>query len=852
MVAVFPSNPTNTPMRPHKLSDIACLIALTCASSFAATAPRPVNDSVGAATVINTTRITLANQSGAGATVEKGEPEFNAVAPLRTTWYRLVMPFSGHVTALASTGTGNTPRIVLWSTSFQGRTFGELSGVAEDAPFSTYRRVSAAFTAGQTVLISLDASAASNLTVIVNRDLADDALTAPLLTESAVQQSDLRNLTTTAEEDGYFPSRCVAWAAFTSAEASVLLDTFGSSAGGAEIASKVALFTGDPITGLTLVSEGDLVPNSSAESIVLSPSAPDQLYYVAYAASSSFGKLCFNLNSNTGAGGFSIVTPDGYGLTPENVGSVTAWVRRTSTVGAADVDYSTTDGEATGGSDFTAIPTTTLPFLAGQFFQPITIDITADSTADDFETLTLDLANPTGGATLEDPSSMLIVITDGTSSTGMGLSAASTKVVEGSTFAVTVTRTGNTAGQASAWVVPAESPETFLNLPVQVTFSPGQSTATVQVALADDALFGGDTNASIDLSNVVGADDLGAELNLIIQDDDAYQPIAARYRVLTNVSSTSRDPGLFDLTTTALGACTGKLTLGTVTYPVKGQIDALGQCRLNIVRAVGGAVVADLRMVNAMHLLRCEIKEAGSILTHAGESYPVVARKATSPHPKTGLYTTTSDGLAITGTPNALFFSSTIAKTGVVSGVGFTADNKAFTFSGPLNSDNTLPVLAGSAAGYVASNINYDSASVGISATSNVRWLKRPVTAAGILSGGVDVAFSIATSGYTPPTSGVAVMNFLVAGAAPIAILEAGDALTTQTLVNISVPKANILVAASNGLKLTIVPATGNFSGSVLGSNGKKHTIRGILSTGSSQGVGNVFGATSSSSMTIN
>jgi hypothetical protein len=838
-------------MNTHPLKHFACLLALAGISSgFAATAPRPINDSLGAATVINTTRLTLANQSGAGATIEKGEPAFNAVLPLRSTWYRLVMPFNGHVTALAKTSPGNTPRIVLWGTTFQGRTFGELTGAAEDTSFATYRRASAAFSAGQTVLISLDASAASNLTVIVNRDLADDALTAPLLTMSAIQQSDLRHLTTTAEEDGYFPTGRVAWAAFTSTEASLLIDTLGSSAGGAEIASNLALFTGDPLSGLTLVTEGNLVPDSSSQSITLSPT-PGQLYYAAYAASSSFGKLCFNLNSNTGAGTFSIVTPDGYGLTPENAGSVTAWIRRTSTVGVTEVDYYTTDGTATAGSDFTAIPATPLPFVAGQFFQPVTIDITADSVADDFESLSLDLGVAGGGATVGEPSSLLVVITDGTGSTGMNLSSASTKVVEGSEITVTVTRTGNTSGQASAWVVPAASPEAFTNLPLQVTFSPGQTTATVVVALSDDAHFGGDKSGSIDLANVVGADDLGAALNLTVVDDDAYQPIAARYRVLTNVSSTSRDPGLFDFTTTALGACTGRLTLGSVIYPVSGKLDAQGHCRISIARSAGGAVVADLRVLDAMHLLRCEIKEAGSILTHSGQSYPVVARNAANPHPKAGRYTTSSDGLAITGTPNALLFSSVVTNTGSVAGVGFTADNKAFTFSAPFNSENTVPVLVGNAQGYVASNINYQAAAVGITSTSTVRWLKRPVAAGGMLPGGVDVSFSIATSGYSAPAPLTAAMTFLNTGASPIATLDAGDAFASTTSVTIAVPKANILVPASNGLKLTIVPSTGNFSGSVLGSNGKVHTIRGILSTASAQGIGNVFGPTYSSSMSF-
>lgn len=839
-------------MRPNTLKHLACLLALVgTTASNAATSPRPINDGLGSATVINTTRVTFSNQSGPGATVERGEPSHNDIAPLRTTWYRLVMPFSGFVTGLAPSTPTNTPRIVLWGAAFQGRTFGELTGEGEDAAFSNYRRASAAFDAGQTVLISLDAAAATNLTVIVNRDLADDVLTAPLITTTpAALHSDLRQLTTSAEEESYLPGQKVAWAAVNSAEASLLLDTLGSSAAGEEIATNLVLFTGDPLTDLTVVADGSSVPGSSAKSLILSPTAT-QLYYVAYSSASDVGRLNLNLNSNVDAGSFHFVTPEGYGLTLENAGTAMVWVRRSSAAGTASVDYATTEGTAEGGLDFTAITTTTLTFAAGEFFKPVPVDITADSVADDYESLTLDLSNPSSGATLPDEPFFLIVITDGTSSSALNLSTASTKVTEGSSFTLTVNRTGSLAGQASAWVVPASSADAFINLPAQVVFGPGQSAAIVQVRLADDPQFGGDKSAIIDLSNLQGVSDVGDPVTLTIQDDEAYQPIAARYRVLTNVSSTSRDPGLLELTTTALGACTGKLKLGMVSYPATGNFDAHGTCRITLRRTAGGPIMADLRVVNSMHLLRCEIRETGSLLAHAGESYPIVARTAASPHPKTGRYTTSSDGLAITGTPNALLFSSTVANTGNVSGVGFTADNKAFTFSGPLNSDNTVPVLVGNAMGYVASSINYHAAADGITSTSTVRWLKRPVAAAGILSGGVDVSFSIATSGYNPPAAQQAATSFLVAGSSRIATLEAGDAFASQTLVNIAVPKANILVPASNGLKLTIVPATGNFSGSVRGSDGKTYTIRGILSTGSAQGVGNVFGATSSSSMTF-
>ncbi|WP_160114217.1 Calx-beta domain-containing protein [Aquimarina sp. AU119] len=64
--------------------------------------------------------------------------------------------------------------------------------------------------------------------------------------------------------------------------------------------------------------------------------------------------------------------------------------------GGATVDYATSNGSATAGSDYTAISTTTLSFLAGESSKTVDITITGDQTVEIDETLTLTLSNPTG------------------------------------------------------------------------------------------------------------------------------------------------------------------------------------------------------------------------------------------------------------------------------------------------------------------------------------------------------------------------------------------------------------------------------------------------------------------------
>jgi glucose/arabinose dehydrogenase/Ca2+-binding RTX toxin-like protein len=73
-------------------------------------------------------------------------------------------------------------------------------------------------------------------------------------------------------------------------------------------------------------------------------------------------------------------------------------VSLTSTSGVpVTVQYSTADGSATAGSDYTAVPTTTLTFDAGQTSRPVTVDVTGDFDPEPDETFVVNLANVGNG-----------------------------------------------------------------------------------------------------------------------------------------------------------------------------------------------------------------------------------------------------------------------------------------------------------------------------------------------------------------------------------------------------------------------------------------------------------------------
>gem|GEM_PF-638120 len=86
--------------------------------------------------------------------------------------------------------------------------------------------------------------------------------------------------------------------------------------------------------------------------------------------------------------------------------------RAGGTDGAVSVDYATSDGTATAGSDYTAA-SGTLNWAAGDSAsKTFNVSITGDTTFEPDETVNLTLSNPTGGASLGSPNTAVLTITN--------------------------------------------------------------------------------------------------------------------------------------------------------------------------------------------------------------------------------------------------------------------------------------------------------------------------------------------------------------------------------------------------------------------------------------------------------
>ena len=131
--------------------------------------------------------------------------------------------------------------------------------------------------------------------------------------------------------------------------------------------------------------------------------------------------------------------------TVTSTATVPITITRTGTnlAGGATAVFSTANGTATAGTDYTATATTVV-FAQGETSKTVPVPILFDGVEDGNKTVLLSLASPGGGATLGSPATAVLTIIDSSPSTR--LSAASYAVSEGGAAAITVVRGGPTNG----------------------------------------------------------------------------------------------------------------------------------------------------------------------------------------------------------------------------------------------------------------------------------------------------------------------------------------------------------------------------------------------------------------------
>lgn len=197
--------------------------------------------------------------------------------------------------------------------------------------------------------------------------------------------------------------------------------------------------------------------------------------------------------------------------------------------GNVDVDYGTSDGSATAGSDYTAISSGTLTITAGNTSGTVTVSVTGDTTVESNETFTLTLSNPTG-ATLGTAAATGTITNDDSAPALPTISIADASVIEGDSsttnliFTVTLSAlaNGNVDVDYDTSASSATAGSDYTTKSGTLTIPAGSTSATVSISVLGDTTAEGSENFTIALANATPNATLGtpnAATGTILNDD---------------------------------------------------------------------------------------------------------------------------------------------------------------------------------------------------------------------------------------------------------------------------------------------------------------------------------------------
>ncbi|WP_395736886.1 S8 family serine peptidase [Prosthecobacter sp.] len=210
----------------------------------------------------------------------------------------------------------------------------------------------------------------------------------------------------------------------------------------------------------------------------------------------------------------------------EGAGSILVSVTRTGgKEGSATVNYATSNGTATAGSDYTAT-SGTLSFAVGELVKTFAIPITNDTALESNETIQVTLSSAGGNTTLGTLASGSVTIVDDDAPTPVAISPATQTVTEAATQ-VTFTVSRSTAGNAGtvnyATAYGNATAADFTATSGTLSFAAGDLSKTFTVTLLDDAVIEAAESFTVTISGPTGGLTLGTPVvsTITIVDGDA-------------------------------------------------------------------------------------------------------------------------------------------------------------------------------------------------------------------------------------------------------------------------------------------------------------------------------------------
>jgi hypothetical protein len=371
-------------------------------------------------------------------------------------------------------------------------------------------------------------------------------------------------------------------------EAKKLVGTFNQAGGAFAVDAalgRIFYLTGDSFSGGRVLKAYDLNTFLPLGSVTLNGITGNPTRLVRWGAN---GLAVRTANSNFGSdpnnGGVFIIQsalvsdsqpiPTGVALTTDRLStgewasSVTINVIRSGDVsGPTTVSYATADGTASAGSDYTAA-SGTLTFAAGETAKSFSVTIKPDNVYEGVaETFTVALSDPTGGAVLAGPSSMLVTLNDDESRPSIGVS--DVRVTEGQTgtteaqFLVTLTN-------ASAETISvnyatsngtAAAGSDFTAASGTVTFQPLSTSQLIKVSVNGDYAIEPDETFTVTLTGPVNASINRSQATGIIANDDA----AGRFQFAGPSYAQPEDGGSVTVTVNRVSGLSGAASVNYAT-----------------------------------------------------------------------------------------------------------------------------------------------------------------------------------------------------------------------------------------------------------------------------------------------
>ena len=231
----------------------------------------------------------------------------------------------------------------------------------------------------------------------------------------------------------------------------------------------------------------------------------------------------------------------------EDAGNAVITLNRTvNTTSAFSVNLSTTNGTATGGTDFTAQTNVAVQFDSGDTTKIVNIPVIDRAGFQGNRSFNVSIALGTGSVSIIQPNSATVTIVDNDPQPAtFALSSATYSGLENAgNIVVTVNRAGSSSGATSVDIAASNgtalSGTDFTAPATPVNFADGEVSKTVNIPVTDRSGFQGDRAFTVTISNPTNGAVLGSQTSatVTIQDNET-QPVIALSSATFTVSETA-------------------------------------------------------------------------------------------------------------------------------------------------------------------------------------------------------------------------------------------------------------------------------------------------------------------------